>query len=110
VSGDEQHRDRTTGQSQAPSGRNEPAPALPALGLPPQRLPRILVRLIGPQRTPRGRLRRIRCLPRLRLLEQRCGAGRRLRRGAFSPYPIAQGTQLVDRQNLVSIRLIHNLT
>lgn len=110
MSGDEQHRDRATGQSQAPSGCNEPAPALPTLGLPPQRLPGILVRLIGPQRALRGRLRRIRCLPRLRLLEQRCGAGRRLRPGPLSPYPIAQGTQLVDRQDLISIRLVHNLT
>jgi hypothetical protein len=47
---------------------------------------------------------------RLRRLEQRSGTGRPCRRGSLGPYPVTQGTQLVDRQYLVSIRLVHNLT
>lgn len=91
---DDQHGHRATGENEAPSGRHQPAPAPPVTGPAPQVLPRIGA---GVQRDPGGW---IGCL-------DRCCARHRLGPGRIVAGPITQGAQLLDRQDLVGIGVIH---
>jgi hypothetical protein len=94
--GGDDHGNHATGESEAPSGRDKPAPA-PPLGAP---LPQVLPGIAAGLQRHRGR--------RAGHLDRRC-AGHRPWRGRLVSRPITQGAQLVDRQDLVSIRLVHNL-
>lgn len=101
TAGNDQHRDRATGHHQAARDRDrlEPSELSPgALGSGPatQVLPGIGISL---QRDRGGR-------PRYLDLRR---TGRHPGWCGVRPHPITQGAQLLDRQDLVSIRLAHNV-
>ena len=93
--GEDQQANRGSGDSQASPGRHQPSPVPPVSGLAPQLLPGVGAVLR------RDRSERIGCL-------YRCSIHHRRGRGRVSSHPITQGSQLVDRQDLVGIRFIHN--
>lgn len=97
--GDDQRSNPATGDSEDAHGRERPDPAAPSpasltSGPAPEVLPGISA---GVQRDT-GRIRH---------LELRRGRHRRGSR-CFCAHPVTQGAQLLDRQDLVRIRLIHN--
>jgi hypothetical protein len=95
VRDEDQQANHGSGESKASPGRDQPPPVPPVSGLPPQLLPGI-----GPGfRRDRGE--RIGWL-------YRCSIRHRPGRGRVSTHPITQRSQLVDRQDLVALRFIHN--
>jgi hypothetical protein len=95
VRDDDQQANRGSGESEASTGCGHPSPVPAVSGLAPQLLPGV-----GPGLR-RDRGERIGFL-------YRCSVGDRAGRGRVSTHPITQGSQLVDRQDLVGIRFIHN--
>jgi len=101
VAGEDHQRNPATGGGETTRGRQWPgpselSPASLTSGPAPQGLPGIGA---GLQRDAGGLIRN---------LELR---GARYRRGrrCFRPHPITQGAQLLDREDLVTIRLVHNV-